>query len=254
MIMVGAEGSWNSTATEQHKALRKVLNAIVVPSKGLPEEVFAADSAFVLPDLPSPTFLTSCFKHARRKEEAQNMASFLRKLGKVIKWPYDSILEGQGEAKWFRAKGKLIVVVGYGFRSSKRTVDDLKELFTKIYKSDPPIVVGVKLLDPAFYHMNLATNAIRNDICLVQAGSISDVDVCKMERLGIQCFVRPFGDPLALNGVSTGHIFHTHVLTPEAKHILVPILSEIGRSLDEHDISEFVKEGGGVRSMVLSIY
>ena len=271
MITVGAEGFrivrkqnalFHGTvdydkAKKQHLAFRKSLGTINVPATGLPDEVFVTNAALVLPGLPTPTFLTANFKYAQRKEEAKNISSFLRKLGKVIKWPYDSVLEGQGEAKWFKPNGRYIVVIGYGFRSSKRSVQDLEEILTKIYNSngvEPPIVVGVKLINPIFYHMDLATNAIREDTCIIQAGSMSSADVRKLEDLGIECFVRSFEDPFALNGASRGRVFHTHVLTPKAKSLLTPILNKVGSILEEHDVSEFEKAGGGLRCMVLVIY
>jgi N-dimethylarginine dimethylaminohydrolase len=54
-------------------------------------------------------------------------------MGKVIQWPYTSVLEGQGETKWFH--GGKVVVVGYGFRSSKQTVSNLEKILNKIYRS-----------------------------------------------------------------------------------------------------------------------
>lgn len=101
----------------------------------------------------------------------------------MIPWPYKSVLEGQGETKWFY--GGKIVVVGYGFRSSKQSVSDLEEILNKIYKRhglEPPVVLGVKLLDPRYYHMDVAAHAISWNECLLHAGAIGDQDVQMMEN------------------------------------------------------------------------
>ena len=104
------------------------------------------------------------------------------------------------------------------------------------------------------YHMDIATHAIRVNICLIQAGSMSDADVRKLEGLGIECIVRAFDDPFAINAVLKDGKFHTHVLTPKAKSLLIPILNGLGDELVEVDVSEFEKAGGGLRCLTLSIY
>ena len=271
MITVGAEGfrivrkqnalfhgkvDYEKSLLQQAN-VRKLFGAINLPAMGLPDEVFVANAALTLPMLPTPTFLTANFKYAQRKEEADHIASFLRKIGKVVKWPYDSVLEGQGETKWFRVNGRLIVVVGYGFRSTKTSVADLDEILNKIYTSqgvDPPLVVGVRLINPKFYHMDIATHAIRLNKCLIQAGSMRYADVQKLEGIGIECIVRAFDDPFAINAVLRNGKFYTHVLTPKAKSLLTPILNSLGDQLVEVDVSEFEKAGGGLRCMTLSIY
>ena len=174
-------------AQRQHADAVKALGAMKIPSSDLPDEVFVANTALPLPMLP-PTFIMANFKYAQRKEESDKLSLYLRKIGKVIQWPYKSVLEGQGETKWFY--GGKIVVVGYGFRSSKQSVSDLEEILTKIYKSHgltPPIVLGVKLLDARYYHMDIAAHAISSNECLLHRGAISDQDIQKMENHGIRC-------------------------------------------------------------------
>lgn len=200
--------------------------------------------------LPTPTFIMANFKYAQRKEESVNLAPYLRKIGKVIPWPYKSVLEGQGETKWFY--GGKIVVVGYGFRSSKQSVSDLEEILNKIYKRhglEPPVVLGVKLLDPRYYYMDVAAHAISWNECLLHAGAIGDQDVQMMEDHGIRCIVRSFGDPFALNCVMVNGKHYTHVLTAKAR----AVMKSLGLKVVELDVSEFEKSGGAVRCIVLSL-
>lgn len=236
-------------AQRQHAEVVKALGAMNIPSSGLPDEVFAANTALPLPMLP-PTFIMANFKYAQRKEESDNLAPYLSKIGKVIQWPYKSVLEGQGETKMFY--GGKIIVVGYGFRSSKQTVSDLQEILNKIYKRhglDPPVVLGVKLLDARYYHMDVAAHAISSNECLIHTGAISDQDIQKMEDHGIRCIVRSFGDPLALNCVMVKDKHYTHVLTAKAR----AVMKSLGLKMVELDVSEFEKSGGSVRCMILEL-
>lgn len=236
-------------AQKQHAEVVKALGAIRIPSSGLPDEVFVANTVLPLPMLP-PTFIMANFKYAQRKKESDNLAPHLSKMGKVIQWPYTSVLEGQGETKWFY--GGKIVVVGYGFRSSKQSVLDLEEILNKIYKKHgltPPVVIGVKLLDARYYHMDIATHAISSNECLIHRGAISDRDIQKMEDHGIRCIVRDFGDPFALNCVMVNGKHYTHVLTPKAK----AVMKSLGLKVVELDVSEFEKSGGALRCMVLCL-
>jgi N-dimethylarginine dimethylaminohydrolase len=238
-------------ARKQHAALVKALGAVNVAPKWLPDEVFVANAALPLPMLPVPVFLLSNFKYAQRKPEAYNLAPFLEQLGEVVEWPFNTVLEGQGEVKWFI--GGKVAVVGYGFRSTKQSVADLETVLTKIYASanlPAPMVLGVKLLDARFYHLDIAASAISNDECLIQEGAIDSADIQKMEALGIRCTVRSFGDAFALNSVSRYGNYYTHILTPKARGIL----KSLGLNVVELDVSEFEKSGGGVRCMVLALY
>ena len=236
-------------AQRQHAEVVKALGAIRIPSFGLPDEVFVANTALSLPMLP-PTFIMANFKYAQRKKESDNLVPYLSKMGKVIQWPYTSVLEGQGETKWFY--GGKIVVVGYGFRSSLQSVLDLEEILNKIYKKHgltPPVVIGVNLLDARYYHMDIATHAISSNECLIHRGAISDRDIQKMEDHGIRCIVRDFGDPFALNSVMVNGKHYTHVLTAKAK----AVMKRLGLKVVELDVSEFEKSGGALRCMVLCL-
>jgi len=236
-------------AQRQHAGVVKALGAMNIPSSGLPDEVFVANTALPLPMLP-PTFIMANFKYAQRNEESDNLAPYLRKIGKVIQWPYKSVLEGQGETKCFY--GGKIIVVGYGFRSSKQSVLDLEEILNKIYKRHglaPPIVLGVKLLDARYYHMDIASHAISSNECLLHKGAISDQDIQKMEDHGIQCIVRSFDDPFALNCVMVKDKHYTHVLTAKSR----AVMKSVGLKVVELDVSEFEKSGGALRCMVLEL-
>ena len=263
MLMVGAEGyrivkKQNvlfhgivdyEKAQRQQAEVVKTLGAMLIPSAGLPDEVFVANTVLPLPMLP-PTFIMANFKYAQRKKETDNLVPYLSKIGKVIQWPYKSVLEGQGETKWFY--GGRVVVVGYGFRSSKQSVLDLEEILNKIYKSHgltPPIVIGVKLLDARYYHMDIATHAISSNECLIHRGAVSDRDIQKMEAHGIRCIVREFGDPFALNCVIVNGKHYTHVLTAKARSVM----KSLGLKMVELDVSEFEKSGGALRCMILCL-
>ena len=266
MISVGAEGfrlikAQNvlshgeiniEKARHQYGLMCEALEPIQIPGAGLPDEVFVANTALSLPRLAKPTFLMANMKYAQRKVEPLNLARHLRKMGAtVIKWPHLSVWEGQGETTWFH-EGRTLVV-GYGFRCTKKSVADLRETLESVYRTrgvEPPLVIGVKLLDPKFYHTDLAMLSLGNR-CIIQAGAISDADILILTALGIECVVRAFHDPYALNSVIKDHTIYTHVLNAKSRKVLENVCGPL--KIVELDVSEFEKSGGGVRCMILTI-
>ena len=146
-------------AAQQHKTLRNVLKAkaCAVNASHMPDIVFAANAGLALPRLPVPVVLLSRMKYAHRQKETPLFDKAMREKGVLtVPFPVGAVFEGQGECKWFH-NGELLLL-GYGFRSTRRTLTLLRYVIDKVYSHfnvEPPTILGLKLKNPYFYHLDL---------------------------------------------------------------------------------------------------
>ena len=240
-------------AIEQHKKLCAEINSKLLksPNEKLPDLVFVANCGLFLPRLPEKVVLLSDMKNCSRARETPYIERQLRSLGfKTIQFPKTEPFEGQGEALWFY-DGRLLVV-GYGYRSNKRTVKLLQRLLNQIYSAygvEPPYVLGVKMTDPLFYHLDFAMLPISPTKCIVHEGAISNL---KQLRKYIKIYVIKTTDLFALNGIVLPDKVVVHKLKCARdkqfleKHTQLPVV--------EIDLSEFEKSGGSVHCLLFNTF
>ena len=233
-------------AQAQHAEFRKALGyprQLQVPESAPIDIVFATNSGLSLPNLPVPTFILSRMKYASRRAETAYIKH--RVPGHLVQFPGPDPFEGEGECRWFH-QGRLLVV-GYGFRCTRRSVRVLEALLNRIYEAHgvtPPRVVGVKLTSPLFYHLDLAFMQIGDDHALVNPAAIRD-----LSPLQDHIQLTPFktDDPFALNSIIQGKRLITHKVSAQTRRQLE---AHTGKRVVEVDVSEFEKAGGSVRCMV----
>ena len=149
----------------QHTRLcRKLGCKVLLLREDLPDVVFLANAGLVLPRLPEKVIVMSRMKYPSRQKETEPLSNAFRMRGYITAaFPTSAVFEGQGEALWFH--GGHLLVVGYGFRASARTVTLLRRVLGHIYRSYgvvAPRVVGVPLETPRFYHLNVAMQSCTN--------------------------------------------------------------------------------------------
>lgn len=238
-------------ARAQHLALCKLLSVTPLPTRpGLPDLVYAANAGLFLPGLPEPVVLVSHFKHASRERETPHIREALKNKGLVpVDYTGADPWEGQGECKWFR-NGRILVV-GYGFRSTKATVPQLRADINRIYRAygaAPPTVVGVRLTSPSVYHLDMAVCKVTETAGLVRRGAIDARHLAALRRRGVDLTEVDARDPFALNAISIGGVAVTHKHRyPEDRALLRRYFTKVV----EVDVSEFEKGGGSVHCLVL---
>jgi N-dimethylarginine dimethylaminohydrolase len=190
-------------------------------------------------------------KYISRAKETPFIKKQMVKLGiKTVQFPRTEVFEGQGESKWF-LEGKLLVL-GYGYRSTANTVKLLQHILDRIYSSYnvyPPLVLGVKMAHPNFYHLDIALCPISENCCLLHEGSITSTK--KLEKF-IDVVVMKTTDPFALNMVVMPTKIITHKLKyPRDKQF---IEKHTHKPVVEVDVSEFEKSGGSVSCMTFKLF
>jgi N-dimethylarginine dimethylaminohydrolase len=236
-------------ADKQHRTLCRILKAKACPvnATDLPDIVFAANAGLALPRLPVPVVLLSSMKHKHRQRETPLFDRAMREKGILtVPFPTGAVFEGQGEGMWF-LNGKLLVL-GYGFRSTRRTLTLLRSVIQQVYnhfKVEPPIVIGLKLKSPRFYHIDLVMAKTSERSCAMQWGSVENVQELR-EYIDVRAYRTH--DPFLFNLVTLSDKVVTHKLESNKDRAFLE--SVFGKPVVEVDVSEFEKSGGSVGCMV----
>lgn len=205
----------------------------VEPVPGLPDMVFAANSAVVV----GGRVFGSLFHAPERRPESTHYDLWFKKAGYDVHRP-QSVCEGEGDLVW---TGRY-VLAGTGFRTTREAHREVQEFF-----GHP--VISLTLVDPHFYHLDTALFVLddstggNNIVYYPEAFSPGSREV--LARLYPDAVLATRDDALTfgLNSVSDGrHVF----IAPQAE--------TLAARLDDHgyvpvpvDLSEFHKAGGGIK-------
>jgi len=205
----------------------------VEPVPGLPDMVFAANSAFSV----GGRIFGSLFHAPERRAESAHYETWFKAAGYDVHRP-ESVCEGEGDLVW---TGRY-VLAGTGFRTTREAHREAQEFF-----GHP--VISLTLVDPYFYHLDTALFVLddsadgNNIVYYPEAFSPGSREVLK--RLYPDAVLATRDDAMAfgLNSVSDGrHVF------------IAPRAEALAARLDDHgyvpvpvDLSEFHKAGGGIK-------
>ncbi len=207
----------------------------VPPVPGLPDMVFAANSALVV----AGRVLGSNFHAEQRRPESAEYETWFKAAGYDVHHPA-SVCEGEGDL----VPAGRYVLAGSGFRTTRAAHDEAQEFF------GVP-VVGLRLVDPYFYHLDTALFALDDPddpdggtvAYYPEAFSPGSREV--LARLFPDAVLATRDDAMSfgLNSVSDGrHVF----VAPQATG-LVDQLDRRGYVPVPVDLSEFHKAGGGIK-------
>lgn len=248
-------------AMEQHrnvvKHLSRNVNYVVEKTgESIPDIVFIANGGLSLPRLPEPVMILPWMKFEQRRNELKYLKEIYDDLNiKTIEFPGNSQApyEGVAESKWFN-NGELLIM-GYGYRSTKETVHKMRILLHEIYTSynvQPPHIISFHIQSYNYYHLDIAMLGISETECVIHKDAIKPKDLAKLKTYLSTIHVIDINDKFCLNAVMDGDNILTHKMVyPEAKTTLESVT---GKTVVECDVSEFEKAGGGVRCLVIDVY
>jgi len=236
---------------EEHDAIVTVLTdpVVAVVHTPLPDMVFVSDSGIKLVGLPKVILLSRMKFSARRKEQPYHVQIF-KKLGfRMVPFP-KGVFEGQSELKFFH--NGAFAVHGYGFRSSRASTETMQQVLTDIYQKynkPPPVVVPIRLVDPLFYHLDLAMLKYNETSCIVQRRAFTEESV---EQLRQVCTVHVIDvpDTLCLNAVVNSGRLLTRAVSHPIKRLLEKITGYPVVPLSAHS---FEQAGGSVRCTIFEL-
>jgi N-dimethylarginine dimethylaminohydrolase len=206
------------------------------PQPGLPDMVFAANGATVI----GGKVLGARFRYPQRAAEAQAYLDWFTRAGYPTVRSPRSVNEGEGDIVF---AGRAILL-GHGFRSDPAVAGELEALFGLP-------VLGVRLVDPRFYHLDTALCVLDADTAAYYPAAFDDAGKAVLTSHFAELIEAKDEDAevLGLNAISDGR----HVVLPEQATGLAAQLAGRGFEPVGVDLSEFLKSGGGPKCCTLEL-
>jgi N-dimethylarginine dimethylaminohydrolase len=245
---------WMDTSTEvdtelavkQWDGLRETLLRlghevhVLSPEIGLPDMVYAANGALVI----DGSVYGAKFKYPQRVAEAVAHRRFYTERG----WrfvPPTHTNEGEGDFAYLPAHLGGLVLGGYGFRTEVGAHAEAQEIFGRT-------VISLRLVDPRFYHLDMALGAIDDGNITYFPGAFSASSRRVLRTLFPDAVIADEADALAfgLNLVSDGR----HVVLNAEAGALAGQMAAAGYTPVPVELSELRKGGGSVKCCVAELH
>jgi N-dimethylarginine dimethylaminohydrolase len=224
-------------ALKQWQLLRETLVRLghtvhLLPAQvGLPDMVYAANGAFSVDGV----VYGARFRYPQRAAEAAAHRAF------YSDWRFvgpAEINEGEGDFAYLPEAYGGLILAGYGFRTEPAAHAEAQEALGRP-------VISLRLVDPRFYHLDVALAALDDGTIAYYPGAFSDASQRILRQLFPSALIADEADALAfgLNLVSDGR---TVVLNSEAS-ALAAKLRAAGYVPVPVELSELKKGGGSVK-------
>ncbi|MER7333402.1 MULTISPECIES: dimethylargininase [unclassified Micromonospora] len=212
---------------------------LLTPERGLPDMVFAANGAFVVDGV----VYGAQFKHEQRAAEAAAHRAFYESQGWRFIAPSETN-EGEGDFAYLPEAHGGLVLAGHGFRTELPAHAEAQEALGRP-------VVSLRLVDPRFYHLDVALASIDDENIVYYPGAFSAASQKVLAQLFPDAVVADDSDALAfgLNLVSDGL---NVVLNSEATR-LAGKLKAAGYHPVPVELAELKKGGGSVKCCIAEL-
>ncbi len=234
----GALDQWRAlmSALEKHAQVE-----IVSPQRGLPDMVFTANAGLVL----GRRVLISRFLHPERRGEEKHFKKWFAQQGfEVHELPRDLPFEGAGDALFDAERG--VLWAGYGQRSELDSHPMIAECFGVE-------VLSLRLVTHRFYHLDTCFCPLAGGFLLYYPGAFDansnrliESRVPAEKRIVVE---EPDAVNFACNAVNVGQTIVMNKAGTELKRRLTVERFQVV----EAPMSEFIKSGGAVKCLTLSL-
>ncbi|GGA55090.1 TIGR00300 family protein [Okeania sp. KiyG1] len=214
---------------------------LVTPQKGWPDMVFTANAGLILGN----TVVLSRFYHKERQGEEPHFKEWFLNQGFIVhELPKDLPFEGAGDALLDR-EGRYLWA-GYGFRSEL----DSHPLLAKWLDIE---VLSLRLTDERFYHLDTcfcpltggyllyyppAFDSYSNRLIEMRVPPEKRITVAEADAVNFACNAVNINQTIIMNKVSES---------------LKSLLTEVGFSVIETPLGEFLKAGGAAKCLTLRV-
>jgi N-dimethylarginine dimethylaminohydrolase len=207
----------------------------IKPRHGLPDMVFAANSALVIDGVA----LLARFRHAQRTGEERFYEKWFRAHGFDVRHA-EHVHEGEGDFVVMRD----VILGGTGFRTERDAHREVERVFDRE-------VVTLELVDPRFYHLDTALFALDRDQIAYAPAAFSEGSRAELARRYPDAVVVDEHDMVAFgcNSASDG----SNVFMPVGADGLAQELAARGFTPVPIDLSELRKAGGSVKCCTLEL-
>ncbi|MFG2101417.1 dimethylargininase [Micromonospora echinaurantiaca] len=232
-------------AVKQWDRLRETLVGLghevhlLTAEPGLPDMVYAANGAFVV----DGTVYGAQFKHEQRTAEAAAHRAFYESHGWRFIAPSETN-EGEGDFAYLPEAHAGLILAGHGFRTELPAHAEAQEALGRP-------VVSLRLVDPRFYHLDVALASIDDSNIVYFPGAFSAASQRVLTQLFPDAVVADDEDAMTfgLNLVSDGL---NVVLNSEATR-LAGKLKAAGYHPVLVELAELKKGGGSVKCCIAEL-
>jgi N-dimethylarginine dimethylaminohydrolase len=215
--------------------------------ENLPDLVFTANAALTI----NGHALISHFACKERQPESPIYSEFLDKSGlKSDNYFIDNNIYFEGAGDALLEKHKNILVLGYGFRTSKEAYGYVKQFLTKV--SSETKLLHAELINPNFYHLDTCFCPLDNGYVLYYPGAFSERTIKEFkEAFGDRLIAlsKEDADAFGCNAVSIGNVLVLNKVSKDLKNKLG--LLEI--TVIENSLSQYMLSGGSSKCLTLEL-
>jgi N-dimethylarginine dimethylaminohydrolase len=213
---------------------------VLDPEPGLPDMVYSANGAFSV----DGTVYGARFRYPQRAAEAVAHQAFYRA---AESWKFiapEQVNEGEGDFAYLPNAYGGIVLAGYGFRTDPAAHAEAQEVLGRP-------VISLRLVDPAFYHLDTALAALDDRHVTYYPGAFSPASQRVLAQLFPDAVIadRSDAEAFGLNLVSDGR---NVILNTEATAMGHKV-RDAGYLPVHVDLSELKRGGGSVKCAVAEL-
>lgn len=231
-----AHDQWHALVSTLESAGAQV--SVIDPLAGLPDMVFAMNLGLVDASADPARAVVSRFRYPERRPEAEHARAWFGDRGFTLAEPAVAHEHRFEPGDAFRYGDAL--VYGHGFRSGP-------EAWEAVGAALGVRTVGVRLVDPLMYHLDLAFCPLDHRSAIVAPDALGALDAARLLRLVPDPLVLDRDEALtfAANSVVVGRT----VVMPRCPDRVRAELERRGFAVEVVDVSEFEKAGGAVRCL-----
>ena len=206
---------------------------------GLPDMVYAANGAFSVDGV----VYGARFRHPQRSAEADVHREFYTLQGWHFSGP-EHVNEGEGDFAYLPAAYGGLVLAGYGFRTDPPAHAEAQEVLGRP-------VVSLRLIDPAFYHLDTALAALDDRNVTYYPGAFSPAAQRVLTQLFPDAVLadRADAEAFGLNLVSDGR----HVILNTEATAMADKVRAAGYVPVPVELTELKRGGGSVKCAVAEL-
>lgn len=241
-------------ARRQWEEVRKAFEAagkevsLIPPVPGLEDMVFCANQSFVgvAPKMEKVCLLGQ-MRHSSRRREVPAFESWFQEHGYRILRLKDPTLnfEGAGDALWH--PGKRLIWGGHGFRSEPAVYEELAAAF------HAPVVL-LKLVNERFYHLDTCFCPLTPETVLIYPSAFHAESLELILRIFPVVLTATEKEAVRFLACNAAVIDSRTALLQRGASGVASHMAVMGLRVVELDTSEFIKSGGSVYCLKMSLY
>ncbi len=225
-----------------HNVLRGVADVrLLHPEPNCPDMVFLSHGALVNHGVAA----VSSFTHPQRRAESSHLAKWFEAHGFIL-WntPRETAFEGEGDVT-FNENGNHLWAA-HGVRTCRRAHRHIADAW------HTP-VTSLHLVDPRFYHLDTCFTPLYGGFLLYYPTAFDNASNAAIEA------VYPANKRIAVSEADATHMaccalnIGRTVFTGELSSVLAQQLFDAGLDVVQLELSEFIKGGGGAKSLALRL-